>query len=139
MVRASGYPVERHTARTDDGFLLTVFRIPRPGRPAVFLMHGILSSSADFVFLGKGRALALLLHDAGYDVWMGNARGTTESRRHERLRPDQAAFWDFSWHEIGTLDVPACVDLVLRRTRQSALHYVGHSQVSRHRTLIFLQ
>ena len=57
MVAEAGYPVETHIVPTDDGYLLSVHRIPsgRVGgqvegpRPTVFLQHGLLSSSADWV------------------------------------------------------------------------------------------
>ena len=71
---------------------------------------------------------AFLLFDAGYDVWLANNRGTTACRSHEWLSPRQAKFWDFSWHEIGVLDVPAQMDFALAATNQSKLHYVAHSQ-----------
>ncbi|KAE8737101.1 Lipase 4-like [Frankliniella occidentalis] len=128
LLTAQGFPVEQHTVRSADGYLLGLFRIPRPGRPAVLLYHGLLNSSADLVLLGRGRGLPQLLFAAGFDVWLGNARGTAASQRHERLSPDQAAFWDFTWHEIGVLDLPAVIDYVLSATGRSALHYVGHSQ-----------
>jgi lysosomal acid lipase/cholesteryl ester hydrolase len=34
----------------------------------------------------------------GYDVWLGNNRGTTFSRRHKTLDPDKSRlFWQFSF------------------------------------------
>lgn len=72
--------------------------------------------------------LAYLLADAGFDVWMGNARGNTYSRKHISLNPDKAKFWKFSWNEIGYYDLPAMIDYVLKETGNEKLHYVGHSQ-----------
>ena len=57
LIVANGYPAETHRVHTADGYILTMYRLPNPGRPVVFLQHGLLSSSADFVVLGKGRAL----------------------------------------------------------------------------------
>jgi len=61
-------------------------------------------------------------------VWLGNARGNTNSRAHKYLDPKKKAFWDFSWHEIGMIDLPAMIDFVLDFTGQDKLHYAGHSQ-----------
>ncbi|XP_055678137.1 lipase 3-like [Lutzomyia longipalpis] len=137
MVRRNGYPLESHEVQTPDGYLLTVHRISHgkmgriPGKSrkrVAFLQHGFLSSSADWIGLGPQRALAYLLADRGFDVWMGNARGNKFSRCHVTKNPKESSFWDFSWHEIGVFDVPAMIDYVLRETGQKQLHYVGHSQ-----------
>nr|CAD7265972.1 unnamed protein product [Timema shepardi] len=53
LVRKSGYPCEEHLVVTEDGYILTVHRIPIgrvPSnqinlRPPVLLVHGILSTS----------------------------------------------------------------------------------------------
>lgn len=71
---------------------------------------------------------ALLLHDLGYDVWLGNARGNTYSRTHSRLSPKSRRFWDFSWHEIGYYDLPTIVDHIVKTTGTEQLDYIGHSQ-----------
>jgi lysosomal acid lipase/cholesteryl ester hydrolase len=70
-----------------------------------------------------------VLADNCYDVWMGNFRGNTYSRRHLTLDPvaDSKEFWGFSWNEIGIYDVPANIDHALKVTGQESLYYVGHS------------
>ncbi|XP_055616407.1 lipase 3-like isoform X2 [Toxorhynchites rutilus septentrionalis] len=137
-----GYTAEAHTLKTADGYLLTLHRIPcgrmgcvegkGVGQP-VFLQHGLLSSSADWLLSGPEKALAFILADAGYDVWLGNARGNTYSRKHVSMNSDETAFWDFSWHEMALYDIPAEIDFVYamrklerNETRQNML-YVGHS------------
>ncbi|XP_037042421.1 lipase 3-like [Bradysia coprophila] len=140
LIRKHGYPAERHTVRTSDGYLLEMHRIPfsphnttAEGRQPVFLMHGLLDSSSTWVIMRPGNGLAYLLADMGYDVWMGNARGNRYSRNHVTFDPDgrrsdRRRFWEFSWHEIGTTDLPAMIDYVLAQTGYEKLHYIGHSQ-----------
>jgi len=134
LIAKYGYPVQTQSVQTEDGYILTMHRIPygrggarRADRPPVLLQHGLLCSSADWVLSGPGEALAYLLADAGYDVWMGNARGNTYSKKHVSLSPSNGAFWDFSWHEMGTKDLPAVIDYILRTTGSEQIFYVGHS------------
>ncbi|KAL4714508.1 hypothetical protein ACJJTC_017571 [Scirpophaga incertulas] len=139
LLKKYEYPVEVHTVVTSDRYVLTVHRIPHgrdrnnqpdQRRPAVLLMHGLLSSSADYIILGPERALAYQLAEEGYDVWLGNARGNFYSRNHLKYNPDNqfSGFWKFSWDEIGNYDLPAIVDHILATTGQQKIHYVGHSQ-----------
>lgn len=75
--------------------------------------------------------LAYLLADAGYDVWMGNSRGTEASRSHVSLCPNgrkQKEFWSYSWHEIGMYDLSASIDHILSVTNQKKINYVAFSQ-----------
>jgi lysosomal acid lipase/cholesteryl ester hydrolase len=128
-----GYPVETHTVLTADGYLLTLHRIPygrrniTQHRHPVILQHGVLASSADWVLLGPEKSLAYVLADTGYDVWMGNSRGNTYSRRHIKLTAKRKEFWNFSWHEMGMYDLPAVVDYILNATGETKLYYIGHS------------
>jgi pimeloyl-ACP methyl ester carboxylesterase len=74
-------------------------------------------------------ALAFELANQGYDVWMGNSRGSTYSLNHTHFdfRHDWR-YWDFSFHEIGLYDLPASIDYILERRGRKSLAYVGHSQ-----------
>ena len=129
LITKYGYPVEEHKVRTEDGYIVTVIRIPSDG-PAVFIMHGLLGCSDDFVTAGTQSGIAYLLANEGYDVWLGNARGNKHSRKHETLDPSTHQFWDFSWDEIGRYDLPAMIYFILDVRYQTELIYVGHSQGS---------
>ncbi|XP_023720755.1 lipase 3 isoform X2 [Cryptotermes secundus] len=134
LIAKYGYPVQRHSVQTQEGYILELHRIPhgRPEttaspRPAVLLHHAFLCSSFDWVVLGPDKSLGFILADAGYDVWLANARGNTYSRKHVSLNPSDPKFWQYSWHEMGTHDVPAEIDHILAMTGQKKLYYIGHS------------
>lgn len=99
----------------------------KAGRPAVILAHPLLSSSAEWLVTGPGNALAFLLADAGYDVWLFNVRGNTFSVNHTTLSVNDAAFWDFTFHEHALHDMPAMIKYVVRETGQQTIQYVGFS------------
>ncbi|KAH8401419.1 hypothetical protein KR009_005350 [Drosophila setifemur] len=135
IVKGHGYPIEEHSVQTSDGYILTMHRIPhskdggpKTGRPVAFLMHGLLCSSSDWVLAGPHAGLAYLLSEEGYDVWMGNARGNTYSKKHASKSPLLQPFWNFEWHDIGIYDLPAMIDKVLYETGMDNVTYVGHSQ-----------
>lgn len=89
-----------------------------------------LKLSSDRLLDGQiSEALAFEMANQGYDVWMGNSRGSTYSLNHTQYdyRHDWR-YWDFSFHEIGLYDVPAEIDYVLQVRKKRSLAYVGHSQ-----------
>jgi lysosomal acid lipase/cholesteryl ester hydrolase len=59
MISDYGYPIEVHTYTTDDGYINTLHRIPNKskGSRAVFLQHGLLGTSADFVMGSPEKSL----------------------------------------------------------------------------------
>uniref|UniRef100_A0A336KHF7 Lipase n=1 Tax=Culicoides sonorensis TaxID=179676 RepID=A0A336KHF7_CULSO len=153
LIKAAGYPVEVHYVYTSDGFKLRLHRIPKgvkklnyeidlgsdenskiPYRneteddEPIFLMHGLLCASGMWIAESTDKSLGFMLADAGYDVWMLSARGTTLSSSHKTLDSDSQKYWDFSFHEIGYYDVPAGIKYVLQKTRKNKVRYVGHSQ-----------
>lgn len=88
-----------------------------------------MDSSAGWLILGPGRALALQLADAGFDIWLANSRGNRYSRNHTHLDPNDIPFWSFSWDQMAAYDLPAMVDTALQHNRNKQLVYLGYSQV----------
>uniref|UniRef100_A0A915NCZ1 AB hydrolase-1 domain-containing protein n=1 Tax=Meloidogyne javanica TaxID=6303 RepID=A0A915NCZ1_MELJA len=97
-------------------------------KPVVYLQHGLLASSFDWVANLPNQSLGFILADAGYDVWMGNVRGNVYSSKHEKSFLGKDEYWKFTWDEMALIDLPAMVDKALEISGQSKLFYVGHSQ-----------
>jgi len=133
IVRDKRYPIEEHHIETEDGYVLTIFRIPhglgsnQVGAP-VLVQHALLCSSFDWVNNPANESLAFVLADAGFDVWLGNNRGGPWGRSHTSLETDSEEFWDFTIDHMALFDLPAHVDYVLRATGQPSLSYIGHSE-----------
>ncbi|XP_077549614.1 gastric triacylglycerol lipase-like [Haemaphysalis longicornis] len=148
LIAARGYPVESHEVVTADGYVLGLQRIPQGKRapvadaatacgaegedvrrPAVLVMHGLGATAITWVANYDDQSLGFVLADAGYDVWLGNLRGSTLSRKHVRLSPDKdLKFWDFTFQDMIEHDVPSTIDYVLETTGLSKIAYIGHSQ-----------
>ncbi|KAM2060421.1 hypothetical protein ACFX1T_045616 [Malus domestica] len=118
---------------TQDGYILGMQRIPagKSGGPTgkrvpVLLQHGLLMDGITWLLLPPGQSLAFLLADNGYEVWIGNTRGTKYSLGHTSLSPDDPAYWEWSWDELVAYDLPATFQYVCDQTRQK-IHYIGHS------------
>ncbi|GCE97118.1 cholesterol esterase [Zygosaccharomyces mellis] len=135
MCRVFGIEVEDHLVRTEDDYILTLHRIaPKPGRfngKVVYLHHGLLMCSDVWVCnIKRNNNLPFVLHDLGFDVWMGNNRGNKYSTAHLTRTPKSYKFWDFSIDEFAFFDIPNSVEFVLRRTKVPQLICIGFSQGS---------
>lgn len=108
IIKHHGYPVETYTVVTEDGYILQLFRIPHGisnpetsdyfqfNKTVALLLPGMESSADDFVIGGPDQSLAFVLADNGFDVFLGNVRGSKYGRHHKTLDADRdPAFWKF--------------------------------------------
>lgn len=124
LVTGEGFPYEKHTVTTSDGFILTLHRIPSQG-PPVLLQHGVLDSGSSWVFTDAENSLAYMLSQAGFDVWLGNCRGA--SKHHVHHAYDDPEFWDWNTDHLIQIDLPSMVNYVVGATKFQQLSFVGHS------------
>ncbi|XP_075229761.1 uncharacterized protein LOC142329238 [Lycorma delicatula] len=130
LISKQGFGAEVHEVTTEDGYILKLTRIiTEKGslHTPVLFQHGILSASEQFLLRGRGQDLAFILAENGYDVWLGDQRGNVYSRAHVKYHPNEAKFWDFSFHESGIYDLPAFINKIQDRTKASQIIYIGHS------------
>jgi len=135
-----GYTWEAVKVPTEDGFTLTTFhvtgKVAKDGtvtsreatEPPVLVQHGLGTDAATWLWSYiKGVPLPLQLYDAGFDVWLGNNRGTEYSQVHETLTTKDKEYWLFSWAEMGAYDAKAQVSKVKELTSTEKILYLGYS------------
>ena len=134
VCEAHGYQFQSYNVTTEDGYILTLYRIPAakgkpivPGKPVVFLQHGLIDLADTWIM--DIPAPAFLISDAGFDVWLGNSRGSYHSLGHVKYNyKTDPQYWQFTWQHMADFDIPAVIPYVLKATNQKKLAYVGHSQ-----------
>ena len=73
--------------------------------------------------------MQLQLAEDGYDVWIGNNRGTNYSQeRTDNLTPEDKEYWNFSWAEMGIYDDVANIKAIKQLTGHQKIFYLGYSQ-----------
>ncbi|XP_045772386.1 lipase member K-like [Maniola jurtina] len=121
-----GHPAEKYDVTTEDGYILTLYRLPGKSKLPVLLMHGLFSTADSWILRGN-TSLPITLANSGYDVWIGNCRGNTYSRKHIHISPNSRKFWNFTFHELAIYDLRAVIDKVLKETGAKKLNAIGHS------------
>ena len=134
-----GYDWESKQVTTDDDYILTTFHIlgktgqPRPDshKASVLLMHGAYIDGPvffNYVDGGYGKSFLLSLVDEGYDIWVGNNRGTEYSQGHQTLSAaDDSEYWEFSWAEMGLYDDVANIKMIKEEADVDKVIYMGYS------------
>ncbi|PIA27058.1 hypothetical protein AQUCO_08300030v1 [Aquilegia coerulea] len=137
LIQPSGYPCTEHTVETKDGYLLGLQRVSsshgggdknaKPTGPPVLLQHGLFMAGDAWFLNSNEQSLGFILADHGFDVWVGNVRGTHWSHGHTTLSVRDKDFWDWSWQELALYDLAEMINFVYSTTN-SKIFFVGHSQ-----------
>ena len=135
---------EAHEIKTDDGFMLTVFRVLPKDRP---FEYGVPSEKNPILFVppmtgvghewikgyhydyveGNEPMPFQLLERGGHDVWFLYQRAKKYCRRHEEYEVDSPEYWDFSFEEVGTYDLAAVTKFIYERSNMK-VGMIGYSQ-----------
>ena len=116
-----GYDWEAFKVTTDDNYILTTFHIlgktgkdrPIPLKIPVLCQHGAMIDGASWLGDADGKPFHLELVDEGFDVWIGNNRGTEYSLGHTTLSAkNDNDYWKFSWAEMGLYDDVANIKMI---------------------------
>lgn len=165
MIASRGFVSEAHHVITEDGYDLTLWRIVNPClrtqlKPfPVLIWHGIMANGKVWLINNPGKLdvqgvyrdrtgranncsnsltsnLPFTLSSCGYDVWVGNNRGTRYSggqisggfnRFSELCHNNQdisiltrigQQYWNFSLTEMAIFDIKNSVQYILRHTRK---------------------
>ncbi|XP_074330459.1 triacylglycerol lipase 1-like isoform X1 [Apium graveolens] len=134
LIEPSGYPCSEHSTKTKDGYLLGLQRVSSSiGKlrgakgPPVLLLHGLFMGGDSWFLNSPDESLGFVLADQGFDVWVGNVRGTHWSHGHVTLSVEDKDFWDWSWQELALFDLAEMIRYVNAITN-SKVFVVGHSQ-----------
>ena len=136
IVRAKGFKFQTHSVKTEDGYTLTLFKIPGGKNcengdllPPVLLQHGVFDSADGWVCNGENHSIPFVLANNNFDVWLSNSRGNKYCRIHDKFDIKSFEFWQFSFNDLGLYDVPAVIEYI-RSVNKSGekIIYFGHSQ-----------
>ncbi|KAL0384266.1 UNVERIFIED_CONTAM: Triacylglycerol lipase 1 [Sesamum radiatum] len=134
VIEPSGFPCSEHITQTKDGYVLGLQRVSsssgtvQPRASPVLLIHGLFMAGDAWFMDSPNQSLGFILADHGFDVWVGNVRGTRWSHGHVSLSVKDKKFWDWSWQELALNDLGEMIRYIYSVTN-SKVFVVGHSQV----------
>ncbi|KAL3814276.1 hypothetical protein ACJIZ3_015544 [Penstemon smallii] len=133
LIEPSGFPCSEHATQTKDGYILGLQRVSSPSvvlqqrGPPVLLIHGLFMAGDAWFMNSPNQSLGFILANRGFDVWVGNVRGTHWSHGHVSLSEKDKEFWDWSWQELALYDLGEMIRFIYSVT-DSKVFVVGHSQ-----------
>ena len=103
LCNEAGFKASQHQVVTDDGYILNIWRIDGPlvddkkkdytKKKPILMQHGLEADMMQWMYASPDVSPALVLARAGYDVWMGNNRGTFYSLGHTTLSNKDKEYW----------------------------------------------
>lgn len=89
--------------------------------------------AADGWFFSGKKSVGYHLVEQGFDVWLGNNRGNKYTRPISSERAKNGNFYDFSFEEMGVIDMPATYRYILdnpfsKRIQNEKIIFIGFSQ-----------
>lgn len=85
------------------------------------MQHGWFKKGEDWILRGdEDKELPYVLAFLGYDVWIGNSRGTgrpeysSNSSLNERTEGED--YWGYTFDEMAKYDFPASINYILEKT-----------------------
>ncbi|XP_063923097.1 lipase 1-like [Zophobas morio] len=118
--------VQTYNITTEDGYILTMFRIPRTNPKGVILLQPPISAGSIAWLSDGANSLGFSLWRKGYEVWLSNHRGASYSRKHVNLLDADPTFWNFGFHEIAVYDLEAQFNVIFEETK-SKIIFIGYS------------
>jgi len=139
------YAIENHTIFTSDGYNLAMFRVylsenERAKLPAdlqanknkpVLIQHGLFSDSTSMLQSGEKNSFSFYMINKGYDVWLGNNRGSIFSVTTRDPKISSEEFYNYSFEQMGLYDLPAFYTHILSfysSIPDQKIIYFGHSE-----------
>jgi hypothetical protein len=138
------YQVKNYTVTTADGYILQMFRVrltatelaklspslqANAKRP-MLIQHGLFDDSTGMI-INEHKSFGWYMIQKGFDVWLGNNRGSKFSTHHINDNISHKDFYNYSFMEMGLHDIPAFYTEILSDyagNPDQQIIYLGHSE-----------
>ena len=138
------YQVKNYTVTTVDGYILQMFRVrltatelaklspslqANAKRP-MLIQHGLFDDSTSMI-QNEQNSFGMYMIQKGFDVWLGNNRGSKFSTQHLNDQISHKDYYSYSFMQMGLYDVPSFYNEILSDyagNPDQQIIYLGHSE-----------
>lgn len=85
---------------------------------------GSITQISKLIKIFRNNCLPYILAQSGYDVWIGNNRGTKYSKKNS----ENFNYWEYNLDHLIRYDLPCIINSITATSRTEKLVYIGHSQ-----------